>query len=138
MPSFELLCVSSLPAAELEVVREAGSIAERRDQRLTLTLLSAPAPAERLRRAGLLLCLSSDPQAPATVAHAHALGVPVILVDDGGEPGAVRHGSTGIICPAAPVPLADAISWLTRRTAIRERLRAGGLLAAGERLAQPA
>jgi glycosyltransferase involved in cell wall biosynthesis len=56
------------------------------------------------------------------VIEAAALGLPVVAVAEGGPTVTVRDGETGLLVPAAPAPLAAAISRLAADPALRARM----------------
>jgi len=136
--TFAVLCVTSLAERELSLITQACALASERDPKLRLTVLREDASIAELSKAGLLVAIGTDPSAAVTIPRAQELGLPVLATDGGVARQLIQPGRSGFIAPAATVPLADAICWLAHRPPVRERLRSGGLLAAGARLAQPA
>jgi glycosyltransferase involved in cell wall biosynthesis len=136
--TFTLLCVTSLPQEEDHVVTQAFTIASERDPKLELVLADTDAPAALFQTADLLVCIGWDPAAAGVIPRAQSLGLPVLAVEGGLASQLIESGRSGFVVPASPLALADSIRWLARRAPVRERLRRGGLLAAGARLAQPA
>lgn len=138
MHSFDLLCVSSLPPEQLGLVLDAVSIATASNPELRLTVTGPDASATLFQTSGLLLCLGADPISDDVIRRANALGLPVLAVEGGRAAELIENGRNGFLTAAEPQALADAIGWLVRRAPVRERLRAGGLLAADTRFALPA
>lgn len=138
MDTFSLLCVTALSCEQLEVIEEAFAIAQERDPKLQLTISDADAPSELFTSSDLLVCVANDTVAAAAIDRAQALGLPVLAVEGPVTAELIESGRSGFLVPAGSQPLADAIRWLARRAPVRERLRTGGLLAAGARLALPA
>ena len=138
MGPFRLLCVTSLPAAQLELITQAFTIARERDPELTLEISELSCGSETFQNADLLVCLGSDPASEQAITRAQSLGLPVLAVEGGVAARLIESGRSGFILSPGAIQLADAIRWLARREPVRERLRTGGLLAAGARFAQPA
>ncbi len=138
MDTFSLLCVTSLPQGQRELVSQAFTIAHERDPKLELRFAGTDAPSTLFQAADLLVCLGFDPAVSGVIPRAQSLGLPILAAEGGLASELIESGRSGFVVQASPLALADAIRWLARRTPVRERLRTGGLLAAGARLAQPA
>ncbi len=67
------------------------------------------------------------------VVEAQASGLPVIAVDAGGPRDLIEDGKSGLLRPAQPAALAEAVVALASSPLLRRRLTVGGLAAAGER-----
>lgn len=67
------------------------------------------------------------------IVEAQASGTPVVAVDAGGPASLIRDGDSGLLCPADPDAVAEAISTLAKWPGLRHRLGAGGRAAARER-----
>jgi glycosyltransferase involved in cell wall biosynthesis len=100
-----------------------------------LTVSDESAATELFKVSHLLVCHGSDPAAPSAILRAQELGLPVLAVDGESAEQLIENGRSGFIVADGALPLADAIRWLAHRAPVRERLRTGGLLAAGARLA---
>ena len=85
-------------------------------------------------QAHLLVCPTTGPDIAETIITAQRNGVAVLAVDGGEAAALIENGRSGFLVPDDPVALTDAIRWLSRRAALRERLATGGLLVTGERL----
>jgi hypothetical protein len=138
METFAVLCVSTLRDEHAQILTDAFAIANERDPSLLLTVSDESAATELFKASDLLVCLGSDPAAPTAIRRAQELGLPVLAVVGGNAEALIENGRSGFIVAEAALPLADAIRWLAHRAPVRERLRTGGLLAAGARLALPA
>jgi hypothetical protein len=77
--------------------------------------------------ADLLLYSSSSSDFPLAILEAQASGLPVLAVDTGAARELIEDGRTGVLVPAEPQALAEALISLARRAALRERLTVGGL-----------
>jgi glycosyltransferase involved in cell wall biosynthesis len=138
MDTFAVLCVTSFCPDESPVLMEAFAVAHERDPGLLLKLSDDAAATELFKTSDLLVCAGSDPAAASAIRRAQELGLPVLAVAGGTTEELIQNGRSGFIVPDSALPLADAIRWLAHRAPVRERLRSGGLLAAGSRLALPA
>jgi glycosyltransferase involved in cell wall biosynthesis len=138
MDTFAVLCVTTLRDEHTRVLTEAFAIANERDPSLLLTVSDETAATGLFRSSDLLVCVGADPVAPTSIRRAQELGLPVLAVEGGTVEQLIENGRSGFIVPYRSLPLADAIRWLAHRAPVRERLRTGGLLAAGTRLALPA
>ena len=67
------------------------------------------------------------------VVEAQASGLPVIAVDAGGPRDLIEDGNSGLLRPAQPVALAEAVVALASSPLLRRRLTVGGLAAARQR-----
>ncbi len=67
------------------------------------------------------------------VVEAQASGLPVIAVDAGGPRDLIEDGKGGLLRPAQPAALAEALVALASSPLLRRRLTVGGLAAARER-----
>jgi hypothetical protein len=98
------------------------------EPRLHLVLIDANADLPRLYASGdLLLHVSSSGDFPLAIIEAQASGLPVLAVDTGAARELIEDGRTGVLVPAEPEALAEALISLARRAALRERLTVGGL-----------
>lgn len=136
MDTFAVLCVTTVGDEQAQVLTEAFAIASKRDSSLLLTVSDETAATELFKLADLLVCAGSDPAAASAIGRAQELGLPVLAVGGGCAEQLIENGRSGFIIVEGALPLADAIRWLAQRAPVRERLRTGGLLAAGARLAQ--
>jgi glycosyltransferase involved in cell wall biosynthesis len=135
MDTFAVLCVTDQHHEQMPLLTEALAIATERDPSLLVTVGDESATTELFKTAKLLVCVGSDPAAEEAICRAQALGLPVLAVAGGRAEQLIENGRSGFIVAGNSVPLADTIRWLAHRTPVRERLRTGGLLAAGARLA---
>lgn len=135
MDTFAVLCVTTQRYEQVQLLTDAFAIATERDPSLLLTFGDGRAATELFKVSDLLVCVGSDAAAGAAIRRAQALGLPVLAVAGGSAEQLIENGRSGFIVGDSAVPLADAIRWLAHRTPVRERLRTGGLLAAGARLA---
>jgi glycosyltransferase involved in cell wall biosynthesis len=138
MDTFAVLCVTTQRDQQTQVLTEAFAIANKRDPSLLLTVSDETAATELFKISDLLVCVGSDPAAASAILRAQELGLPVLAVGGDSAEQLIENGRSGFIVSGGALPLADAIRWLAHRAPVRERLRAGGLLAAGARLALPA
>jgi glycosyltransferase involved in cell wall biosynthesis len=138
METFAVLCVTALRDEHAQVLTDAFAVANERDPTLLLTVADETAATELFKGSDLLVCLGSDPVAATAIRRAQELGLPVLAVAGGNADALIENGRSGFIVSEGALPLADAIRWLAHRAPVRERLRTGGLLAAGARLALPA
>jgi glycosyltransferase involved in cell wall biosynthesis len=138
MDTFAVLCVTTQCDEHSQVLTEAFAIANERDTSLRLTVSDETAATELFKLADLLVCVGSDPGAASAITRAQELGLPVLAVAGGSAEQLIDNGRSGFIVDNSAMTLADAIRWLAHRAPVRERLRSGGLLAAGARLALPA
>ncbi len=83
--------------------------------------------------ADLLICPTTGADAAAAIEAAQLSGLPVLAVDGGAAAALIENGRSGFLVPDDQVAFVDAIRWLSRRAALRERLAVGGLVAAGAR-----
>jgi len=132
---FVLLHARSGSGEDQAIVNDAFDLARARNPQLRLLAVAPDCESELLQGADLLVCLGTDPAAAIAIPRAQALGLPVLVVDGGQAAELVESGRSGVIAPASAVQLSDAIRWLARRAPVRARLRAGGLLVAGTRVA---
>jgi len=139
-----------------DLLVDAFLTAQERDPRLHLCLVGGgPEEAEMRRRLGdratFLGWLEGDALAVAyasadaflfasrtdtfgqVLVEAQASGVPVVAVDEGGPRSIVRDGETGLLRPAEPEALAEAVLAVTAGDALAGRLRRGGLRAIEDR-----
>ena len=65
--------------------------------------------------------------------EAQASGLPVVAVGEGGPLGLVDDGETGLLRPADPLELANAVVAVAKSEPLRSRLRRGALAALRER-----
>ncbi|MCX6370687.1 MAG: glycosyltransferase [Solirubrobacterales bacterium] len=65
--------------------------------------------------------------------EAQASGLPIIAVDEGGPSGIISDGVSGLLRPADPELLAEALCSLTSQPLLAERLARGGLENIAER-----
>ena len=135
MDTFAVLCVMTPRDEHTQILTEAFAIAGERDPSLLLTVSDESAATELFKVSHLLVCHGSDPAAPSAILRAQELGLPVLAVDGESAEQLIENGRSGFIVSGGALPLADAIRWLAHRAPVRERLRTGGLLAAGARLA---
>jgi glycosyltransferase involved in cell wall biosynthesis len=138
MDTFAILCVTTLRDEQTQLLTDAFAIASERDPSLLLTVSDGTAATELFKISDLLVCVGSDPAAATAIVRAQELGLPVLAVGGASAEELIENGRSGFIVSGGAVPLADAIRWLAHRAPVRERLRTGGLLAAGARLALPA
>jgi glycosyltransferase involved in cell wall biosynthesis len=138
MDTFAVLCVTTLRDEHTQVLVEAFAIANERDPSLRPTVSDETAATELFKLSNLLVCAGSDPAAASAIRRAQELGLPVLAVAGGSVEQLIVNGRSGFIVGGSALQLADAIRWLAHRAPVRERLRSGGLLAAGARLALPA
>jgi hypothetical protein len=138
MDNFAVLCVTTLRDEHAQVLTDAFAIALERDPSLLLTFSDGMVATELFKTSDLLVCLGRDPAATSAILRAQQLGLPVLAVGGESAEQLIENGRSGFIVSGGAVPLADAIRWLAHRAPVRERLRTGGLLAAGARLALPA
>jgi len=83
--------------------------------------------------ADLFLFASSTDTFGQVILEAQASGLPVVAVDRGGPRGLIANRCTGLLCPAEPRALADAVCEITRSSVLREQLAAAALEAAKRR-----
>jgi glycosyltransferase involved in cell wall biosynthesis len=133
--TFVLLCITSQAPEELGIVNDAFELVRERNPLLQLVVADEHCSPSLFQTSDLLICLGEDPVAATAIPRAQALGLPVLAVEGGPVAGLVESGRSGFIVPSGAVALSDAIRWLARRGPVRARLRIGGLLAAGHRLA---
>jgi glycosyltransferase involved in cell wall biosynthesis len=92
---------------------------------------------ERLARvyasADIFLFASQTDTFGQVVLEAQASALPVVAVDAGGPSDLIAHGRTGLLAPPDAQALAEEITYLARRPALRARLAAQALLAVRER-----
>jgi glycosyltransferase involved in cell wall biosynthesis len=138
MDTFAVLCLTAPQQKQMQLLTAAFAIATERDPSLLLTVGEERAATELFKTADLLVCVGADPGAAEAIRRAQALGLPVLAVAGGSAEQLIENGRSGFIVAGNAVSLADAIRWLAHRTPVRERLRTGGLLAAGARLAPSA
>ena len=67
------------------------------------------------------------------VLEAQASGLPVVAVAEGGPLSLIEHGETGLLAPADPRALADALLSVLSAPLLAERLRRGALASVGGR-----
>jgi glycosyltransferase involved in cell wall biosynthesis/predicted metal-dependent phosphoesterase TrpH len=67
------------------------------------------------------------------ILEAQASGLPVVAVDEGGPSSLIADGDTGLLRPAEPGALADAVLALAESQLLRERIARNALAAIGER-----
>jgi len=94
---------------------------------------AAPGAGRLTGWADMLVCPCTEPDMAPAIRAAQRTGLPVLAVDGGEAAALIENGRSGFLVPDDPAALADAIRWLSRRATLRERLAAGGLLAAGAR-----
>jgi glycosyltransferase involved in cell wall biosynthesis len=138
MDTFDVLCVTTMCDQDAQVLTDAFAIAGERDPSLRLTVSDESAATALFKTSDLLVCVGGDPAAAAAIGRAQELGLPVLAIAGGVAEQLIENGRSGFIISDGSLPLADAIRWLAHRAPLRERLRIGGLLAAGARLALPA
>jgi len=138
MDTFAVLCVTTAGDEHAQILAGALAIAAEREPSLLLQLSDETAAPELFKSSDLLVCVGSDPVAATAISRAQELGLPVLAVAGGSAEQLIENGRSGFIVSGGGLPLADAISWLAHRAPVRERLRIGGLLAAGTRLSLPA
>jgi hypothetical protein len=138
MDTFAILCVTTQRDDQTHVLMEAFAIVAERDSSLLLTVSDETAATQLFKTSDLLVCVGSDPAAATAILRAQELGLPVLAIAGASTEQLIENGRSGFIVSDGALPLADAIRWLAHRAPVRERLRTGGLLAAGARLALPA
>ncbi len=83
--------------------------------------------AERLSQAQIFVLASRSEGFPRSILEAMRAGLPVVASDVGGTREAVLHGETGLVVPPSdPQVLAQALSLLLNKPALRERYGALG------------
>jgi glycosyltransferase involved in cell wall biosynthesis/predicted metal-dependent phosphoesterase TrpH len=140
----------------VELLAESFLVARDRDPRLHLVLAGRGPEEDLLRRrlgsaatflgwvapdalarayasADLFLFTSVTDTFGQVILEAQASGLPVLAVAAGGPAELIDDGRSGCLVPPDPVAIATALSTLSRRASIRDRLATGGLLAARER-----
>ena len=76
-----------------------------------------------LDEASFFVLSSTSEGVSLTLLEAMAAGLPVVATRVGGTPEVVEHGKTGVLVPPqAPEALADAMVWMLRQPAARERM----------------
>jgi glycosyltransferase involved in cell wall biosynthesis/predicted metal-dependent phosphoesterase TrpH len=140
----------------VDLLADAFLTARRRDPRLHL-VLAGGGPEEEMLRARLgeaatfLGWLSGEALARAyasadaflfasrtdtfgqAILEAQASGLPVVAVDEGGPASLIEHGQTGMLAPADPSLLADALASVLSGPLLAERLRRAALVAVRQR-----
>ncbi|MBV9421938.1 MAG: glycosyltransferase [Solirubrobacterales bacterium] len=129
----------------VDLLADAFLTARRRDPRLHLVLAGGGPEEQRLRArlgdcATFLGWLAGDELARAyasadlflfasrtdtfgqVILEAQASGLPVVAVEEGGPASLIEHGATGLLAPADPEALADAVLSLVRAPLLRGRL----------------
>ena len=95
--------------------------------------LDGDALATAYASADLFLFCSQTDTFGQVLLEAQASGLPVVAVAAGGPAELIADGRTGLLCPARPQALADAVAGLAGSRAMRERLARGGLAAVRDR-----
>jgi glycosyltransferase involved in cell wall biosynthesis len=95
--------------------------------------LEGDALADAYASADLFLFASRTDTFGQVLLEAQASGLPVVAVAEGGPCSIVEDGLTGLLRPADPLALADAVIALAADPAARRRLGAAGRRAALER-----
>src|ERR1700759_790890 len=67
------------------------------------------------------------------ILEAHASGLPVVAVGEGGPASLISHGETGLLAEARAEALSEALLSVVRTPALRERLRKSALATVQER-----
>jgi glycosyltransferase involved in cell wall biosynthesis len=140
----------------VELLADAFELARERDPRLHL-VLAGGGPEEAVLRerlgshatflgwldgddlatayasADLVLFASQTDTFGQVILEAQASGLPVVAVGVGGPAELIADGRTGLLCPADPTALADAVTGVAASRAARERLTRGGLAAVKDR-----
>ncbi|MDQ6605703.1 MAG: glycosyltransferase, partial [Actinomycetota bacterium] len=156
-PGFRVLYVGRLSREKgVDLLAEAFLIARKQDPRLHLVLAGNGPEEESLRRrlgraatflnwvdgdelartyasADLFMFASSTDTFGQVILEAQASGLPVLAVDAGGPAELIEDGRSGCLVASEPEALANALSGLARRGAIRQRLATGGLAAVRKR-----
>ncbi len=102
---------------------EEGALRERLGEHATfLGWLGGDELARAYANADVFLFASETDTFGQVVLEAQASGLPVLAVDAGGPRELILHGRTGLLAPPEPDALADALTTLARRPALRERL----------------
>lgn len=102
--------------------------------RATFIGFGGPAVVDELAsEADLLICPTTVADTSETIAAAQCRGLAVLAVDGGAAAALIENGRSGFLVPDDSATFADAIRWLSRRPTLRERLAAGGLVAAQAR-----
>ena len=140
----------------IDLLADAFEAARARDPRLHLVLAGGGPEESRLRErlgehatflgwvageelarayasADVFLFASRTDTFGQVILEAQASGLPVVAVNEGGPTSLIDDGETGLLAPAQPRALADAVLSLTGGPLLSERLRRGGLSAVRER-----
>jgi glycosyltransferase involved in cell wall biosynthesis/predicted metal-dependent phosphoesterase TrpH len=113
---------------------EEGALRERLGARATfLGWLDSEELARAYASADLFLFASRTDTFGQVILEAQASGLPVVAVAEGGPLSLVEDGRTGLLRPADPDALAEAVVGLARSPRLRRRLAEAGLAAVGER-----
>jgi glycosyltransferase involved in cell wall biosynthesis/predicted metal-dependent phosphoesterase TrpH len=113
---------------------EEGALRERLGARATfLGWLDSEELARAYASADLFLFASRTDTFGQVILEAQASGLPVVAVAEGGPLSLVEDGRTGLLRPADPDALAEAVVGLARSPRLRRRLAEAGLAAVRER-----
>lgn len=95
--------------------------------------LSGEALARAYASADAFLFASRTDTFGQAILEAQASGLPVVAVDEGGRASLIEHGHTGMLAPADPSLLADALASVLSGPLLAKRLRRAALVAVRQR-----